>query len=363
MSEEPKNDIIKPQRTVYDKKLLDEILARDGATLVGDYEKLNSEITIYFKCKCGNSNNKIFRSFVKWGGVFCKQCTQLKQRDKACKTFMDKYGVSNPQKNKDIREKVIRTCIDKYGKKCSFQSSDVKEKIKATNILKYGVKSPLQNEDILNKVKSTNIIKYGVINPQQNKDIRAKVIKTNIKKYGVECSLKNPDVQNKIKNTLQDKYGVTHNFQAGDLRDKMKETFIEKYGVEYPAQNQEIFEKAQKNAKRLKEFTMPSGAVRKVQGYEPFALNELLQTYTEDQIKTGRQDIPRIKYTHNGKERYYFPDIFIPHENKIIEVKSTWTAKCKADCVNEKGIATKAAGYSYELWVYNGKGVKQSPDS
>jgi hypothetical protein len=66
--------------------------------------------------------------------------------------------------------------------------------------------------------------------------------------------------------------------------------------------------------------------------------------------------VPRISYEIDGKKKYYFPDIYIPHENKIIEVKSTWTYKCKTDSIQEKGDACKAQGYTYELWCFDGKG-------
>ena len=101
---------------------------------------------------------------------------------------------------------------------------------------------------------------------------------------------------------------------------------------------------------------MPSGAVRNVQGYEPFALNELIKQYAEENIKTDRKDIPRIKYQVNEKDKYYFPDIYLPTTNTIIEVKSTWTYKSKSDSIKEKEDATKAAGYNYDIWIYDGKG-------
>jgi hypothetical protein len=117
-------------------------------------------------------------------------------------------------------------------------------------------------------------------------------------------------------------------------------------------------EKTQKNAKKYKEYTMPSGIIRKVQGYESFALDELVNIYSEDDIKTDRKDIPRIKYIINDKNKYYFPDIYIKSGNKIIEVKSNWTYKCKEDNVQEKSNATKLAGYEYEIWIYDNKGNK-----
>lgn len=39
-----------------------------------------------------------------------------------------------------------------------------------------------------------------------------------------------------------------------------------------------------------------------------------------------------------------------------IEVKSTWTAKKKKDCIFLKQNAAKELGYKYEIWIYNCKG-------
>ncbi len=404
-------------KTKYDRALLDQIVARDGATLVGDYEKVNAHVDIQFICKCASITNRIFQNIVNSSGMFCKPCLTIISRASAKKTCTEKYGVVNPSQLDSIKEKKIETTKLNYGVDNPFKSDIVKDRIKETNLEKYGVESPLQNKDIMDKVKKTNIINYGVEhhskcqlikdkkkktslehfgvdNPNkvdavrnkinqtnfkkygveytlQVKEIREKIKQTNIEKYGFESPLQNEDIKDKIKNTLKINYGVEHPMQLDSIKDKIKQTCIEKYGVEYPAQNPEVFEKAQKNAKRLKDFTMPSGAIRRVQGYEPFALRDLLAAkYEEEQIKTGRSEIPRIKYKAGSaigidgqtlreeKDRYYFPDIYIPHENRIIEVKSTWTYKCKTDFVIQKGEAAKAAGYNYECWIYNGKGER-----
>ena len=182
-------------------------------------------------------------------------------------------------------------------------------------------------------------------------------------KYGVEYPQQSKNVRNKGKITNIAKYGVEYTFQNKEIKDKIKATNIHKYGVENPQQSQELQEKTQKNAKKYKEYKFPSGQVRKVQGYEPFAFNELLKTYTEDQIKSERKDIPRILYKVGDISKYYFPDIFIPAENKIIEVKSTWTYSCKIDNIKEKAAATKLLGYNYEIWIFDKKGKRvETPD-
>ena len=155
------------------------------------------------------------------------------------------------------------------------------------------------------------------------------------------------------------KYGVENQFQRNEIKELIKNNNKLKYGVENPQQNQEIQEKTQKNAKKYKEYKMPSGIIRKVQGYEPFALDELVKLYTEEQIITDRKDIPRIKYNYNDKEKCYFPDIYIPDEKYIIEVKSTWTLKIDKDKNYKKAEACKIEGYKYEIWVYDNKGNKK----
>jgi len=73
-------------------------------------------------------------------------------------------------------------------------------------------------------------------------------------------------------------------------------------------------------------------------------------------VKTDRKDVPRIPYTANEKQRYYFPDMYIPHINTIIEVKSTYTLKINPEIIDLKKKATEEKGYVYELWCFDGKG-------
>ena len=58
-------------------------------------------------------------------------------------------------------------------------------------------------------------------------------------------------------------------------------------------------------------------------------------------------------YDKHGKQHRHFVDIFIPSQNRCIEVKSTWTfTKPNVLC---KQKAAKELGYKYEIWVYNSK--------
>jgi hypothetical protein len=299
-----------PQK--FTKELLDQIIQRDDATLIGEYPHINRETHISFKCKCGGEFSKGMRALVENAGALCKTCTMKHMVITLSKTMTETYGVSHNSYNLDTIQKRKDTIFEHFGVAHHLQLPEKIEERRETTRKKFGVDHHLQRDDILAKQRQTNRDKRGVDNPMQSDEVKAKSVATNL---------------------------IT-------------------YGVEHPSQNQEVMERTQKNAKRFKEFVMPSGDIRKVQGYEPFALKKLLEVYTEDQLKTGVKNVPRIQYEVNGKKRYHFPDIFIPHENKLVEVKSTWTFKNKADNVLLKKKAAEEQGFLYEIWCFDGKGKR-----
>jgi hypothetical protein len=122
-------------------------------------------------------------------------------------------------------------------------------------------------------------------------------------------------------------------------------------------QNSEISEKSRQNAYKIKTYTSPSGKQILYQGYENFALKELIEheNIDEDDIVTSRAEVPVIWYKdENGKKHRYFTDILIKSQNRCIEVKSKWTLEKDANnVVFLKQKATIDAGYKCEIWVYD----------
>jgi hypothetical protein len=240
-----------------------------------------------------------------------------------------------------------------------MQNTEVREKGKATNLEKYGVENPSQSDEIKEKKIATCFKNHGVGCSLQSEEIKEKIKETNLEKYGVEYASQNEEIKEKIKATNLEKYGVEYALQSEEIREKSKATCLEKYGVEYPMQNAEVMEKSSKNAYKSKEYSYPSGAIIKMQGYEHFALDELLQTLPEHEIVTGSKNVPEVWYEdEQGKRHRYYVDIFIPSQNRCVEVKSTWTFKKKQRIVYLKQQALKDAGYKCEIWVYNAKGEK-----
>jgi hypothetical protein len=160
-----------------------------------------------------------------------------------------------------------------------------------------------------------------------------------------------PEIKKIINDAYIKKYGM-HPLKTEEVKNKRVKTCLEKYGG-HPNQNKEVQVKSEATSYHYKEYMMPSGNIIKYQGYENLALNELIHIYDEEDILTGRANIPIINYYIDNTKHVYFPDLFIKSENKIIEVKSEWTIKLKRGNIEEKASATIKAGYKYEIWVYN----------
>ena len=163
----------------------------------------------------------------------------------------------------------------------------------------------------------------------------------------------------KSKATNLEKYGYEYPSQNKEVQEKVKATNLIKYGCENPSQNAEVSAKSSKNAYKSYNYTFPSGRVERIQGYEKYMLNDLLQkeNISEDDIIVDRSDVPSVWYEDTkGKKHRYFVDCFIKSQNRCIEAKSTWTAEKKQDCIYLKQQSLKDAGYLCEIWIYDSKG-------
>ena len=121
-------------------------------------------------------------------------------------------------------------------------------------------------------------------------------------------------------------------------------------------QNTLVFSNNKRSRFKQKNYKFKSGNVVKIQGYENLALDILLKTYNENDIITKSEEVPKIKYYFQGKNRVYYPDLFIPIENKIIEVKSTYTYNIKIEQNLIKRDKTLKSGYNFEFWIFDNKG-------
>jgi hypothetical protein len=333
----------------YNKDTLDEYCKKNNIIITNNTgNKINRDTKIDGKCitsLCINNFNKTFRQLISTNG-YCENCTKNNKKYK--------LKLLAPT----IKQNFIKTCLTRYNVTNVFKDEKIKNKIKESNLKNNGVEFPQQSFEIRKKTIETLNLNYNVNNPQQSSEIRKKTQDTCILKYGVNSTILVPETIKKRKDACFKKYGNEIPLKSELGKEKIRETCIGKYGVENPQQVPEIAEKSSKNSYKRKTYTFPSGNKITCQGYEPLALDKLIneENINENDIVTGCKNVPTIWYNDdNGKKHRHYVDIFIPSQNRCIEVKSTWTAKKNEDKIYLKQDAAKELGYNYEIWIYNAK--------
>lgn len=156
---------------------------------------------------------------------------------------------------------------------------------------------------------------------------------------------------NSYKTNMLKKYGAINGFQLVSVKEKIKETMLLKFGAEHPQFCNDIKFK-------WKTYIFPSGKKCKYQGYENFGIDLLLKTYNEGDIITDRKIIPKIKYKDfDGKIKRYCPDIWIPKENLLVEIKSNYTYNLHTQNIIHKRLGVISNGYNFNLFVFNNDGT------
>ena len=389
----------------FNYDLLIEVMKRDGATLdlsvYTDKTKLNSKVKIQGVCKCGQSFCKSFTLCYENGGMFCKSCVFInantkrsdtyfeltgfknsmqnpKTRKEIKETLKERTGYENPMQNPETKEKHKQNMKNKTGYEYALQNPNTKEKCKQTLKDKTGFENPMQNPETKEKYKETLKERTGFENPMHNPETKEKYKQNMKERTGYEYPMQNPETKEKRKQNMKERTGFENPMQNPETREKCKETLKKRTGFENPTQNPETKEKVKQTLKERtgyenpmhnpesqekqlkasyyrKEFQMPSGDIRMVQGYEPQALTLLLQNYQEEDILTGAANVPEIWYTSDKEHRHYV-DIYIKSINTCIEVKSTWTYEKDKENIHLKQQEGKNLGMKYEIWIMDKKG-------
>lgn len=245
------------------------------------------------------------------------------------------------------------------------------QKCKAFNLVNHGCINTFQRPETKEKIVNTNREKLGVDYPQQNKEVKAKTNKTNIERYGFNYAFNTPETYEKIRTTHTINHGCPYPLQSKLIQEKADKSILEIYNVDKPLLSY-----------NRKQYTLPSGKIVNVQGYENIVLDYLLK---EDHIVFNRpikeielilgNDIRKFKYTdHTGKNRIYYPDIsiringnFIIQENydtywshyldlyEYIEVKSVYTYNRDPKTNYEKWKTVAMTGNFIRIFIYTNK--------
>ena len=256
-------------------------------------------------------------------------------------TNLEKYGVENAKQSKEFIDKAKKT----YNSKTVEEKAKIQKRKENAMLKKYGVSNPSYSSEIKEKISTKNKANAGsrMIVLKQNNQI----------KYGVDNVFQLNEIKEKSKETFRAKYGVENPSQSEIIKKQKENTCLKNYGVRNPQQDMEIYEKT--NNHRWKNYTMPSGKIVRVQGYEPQALDILLKSYDEAELVLERKLIPKITYGIDDNHQY-ITDIFIPKENRFIEVKSEYTFLKYLNINLSKEEASIKAGYKFDFMILNKKG-------
>lgn len=180
--------------------------------------------------------------------------------------------------------------------------------------------------------------------------------KTSKKTCGQEFAV----LTQKARDTYMSNTGYEYPFQNPLFQKEAREIYKTKTGYDHPSQNPEVARKILKSSFRKKEFLMPSGTPFICQGFEPLALQLLLDEGIKEQdiLSPSEQGI-KILYEFQEKKRMYHPDIFVPSLNLLIEVKSDWTfggcggkKKDEEEKTLKKLSACREQGYNTRLYIF-----------
>lgn len=231
-----------------------------------------------------------------------------------------------------------------------------------------GVANISQAPEVKAKKVAAALARYGVKNVSQSADVVDKIQATTREHFGPR-GLGHPLILEKRRKTCQQRYGVDNPQQVEAIQVRTQQTMLRRYGVRHGMQCAAIRSKAEHTRKLLKPMTLPSGRVVWLRGYEAWAVDLLIQGgIQEEELVLTPKDIPSIPYTDpiTGRARIYHPDIYIPHLNYLIEVKSLWTFLGKTDelgltsecyAVNKaKEQAAKQHGYAFSFMILGRRG-------
>ena len=306
--------------------------------------------------KCQNlicENTSIKDKYGNYKRYCSDSCMKLGRSARFKETYTDKDTDAILAKRK-------ATVTEKYGVDNISKTADVRAQLRITTTATAAIRTQ--------KTKENNLEKYGVASTNSLQSVKDLKKETFIERYGVDHQLKIPSVAAKVavantENAVErlakaaitnaEKYGCINPSSNTVVKAKRTETMIERFGVENASQNAEVHAKKVKNSYKSKKYIMPSGAIAVLQGWENKAVNDLLLEYIEDEIKFATEDIPRFNYIDtDSKGHYYFPDIYIPKDNLIIEVKSEWTYNKNIPTHNLKRDACINAGYNFKFMIY-----------
>lgn len=182
------------------------------------------------RCRECGGPNKTNRCHLEEGYLTeycCRKCATGESRSERMRlACLEKYGVDNPLKAKDVRDRQKETLVERYGVENISHLKETVERIAQTKLERYG------------DPHFTN---------------REKAARTNMERFGVDNPFKLRSTQKKCRETMKEKYGAEHAMQVKDIHDSVSgkiarrmvhnsyENFLMTNPYSYPAFTEEFY--------------------------------------------------------------------------------------------------------------------------
>jgi len=320
----------------FNLELLNKFTKDNSIILTEDYtdvKNINRETIIKGKCitkNCKACFSRTFRVLFERHLPYCKKCVIKEDQRRATEKLLEQY------KDKTQPDSI------------AFHAKMEKNKIKGR------FTHAIRTKESIEKQQKKCLEQHGVKHFSQREEVKKKRENTLKERYNVKSAFHLPDHREKTTKTNMIRYKTEFPSQCEEVKRKTAETNIKRHGFANPMHNPKIADKCVKSNYRTKNYKLPSGKIIKLQGYENYTLDDLLEFYKEEEITCGAINVPKIKWVSNdGKSHIHYVDFFIEKEKRCIEIKSPWTFKIMKDIIFKKQEAGKKLGYTYEVWIYD----------
>lgn len=260
------------------------------------------------------------------------------------------------------KEEIIKMYVDEeltiqtIRKKIGVTFNTIKGFLKRNNIKIRTADESRQTED--GRVRGTT---QRLINPKDLEDaIKMYEGGEVLEKIGEKYNISPVGLRIKFIKLGIDLRTLTESANLPTTYERKKVSYQEKYGVDNPMQHPEINEKSSISRYKFKAVDIYGRRFSHLQGYEPQGITYLIEKMNIDVnvVQSGRK-VPKIRYKFRGKNKTYFPDMYVEDRNLLVEVKCDYTYNNMIELNQTKREASIKAGYDYLTIIFtnNGKDI------
>ena len=285
---------------------------------------------------CGCGAKLRFINVVNGYSRYCPQCDKAQRRYRGIRETHLRYQQENPKPkcaNTACDNPVFTKLDGTWSVYCSlncrgfFNSLISRDKAGDTMMARFGVRNALENRGIYDRMVDGLKVKYGVSSPMHVPGARLRKEQTCMARYGVPNPFSSEVVKARHRKTLSERYG-DHVYNISQIP-----------GVQQKKLN---------SGHKAKPYTLPSGRVINLQGYEDRFLDIALNHLHENQIQN---DVGAVLYERDDRRHHYFPD-FLIEDGPYIEVKSIYTfyAEYELNMLKAQGVINQNQTLIYAIF-------------